>query len=99
MSRSKLALLLACALSMTMSTAMAREVERLSAGDAGGCPADLAAAKAAAEDKPSEDATRLVKPSPAPVRAKPTVRGGDTASPGNRLNAPRWHSFLPGMFR
>ena len=100
MSRSKLALLLACALSMTMSTALARGVERLSAGDAGGCPADLAAAKAAAEEKPSQDATHhAAKPSPAPVRGKPTVRGGDTASPGNRLSAPRWHSFLPGMFR
>ncbi|HEU4813644.1 MAG TPA: hypothetical protein VFS99_05395 [Xanthomonadaceae bacterium] len=99
MSRSKLALLLACALSMTMSTAMARDVERLSAGDAGECPADLAAAKADAEEKATENATRSAKPSPAPVRSKPTVRGGDATSPGNRLNAPRWHSFLPGMFR
>lgn len=98
MSRSKLALLLACALPMTMSTAFARNVERLSAGDAGGCPADLAAAKADAEAKPADATARSAKPSPAPVRSKPAVRGGDTTST-DRLNAPRWHSFLPGMFR
>lgn len=98
MSRSQLALLLACALPMAMSTAMAREVERLSAGDSGDCPADLAAARADAAEKPVEHAPPSAKPSPAPVRSKPSVRGGDP-SPGNRLHAPRWHSFLPGMFR
>lgn len=98
MSRSKLALLLACVMSLAMSTAMARDVERLSAADAGGCPADLAAAKAEAEEKPAEEVARSPKPSSAPVRSKPMVRGSDAPS-GSRLGAPRWHSFLPGMFR
>lgn len=99
MTRSQYALLLACALSTTMSAAMARDIERLSAGDAGGCPADLAAAKAEADEKDNDAAARAAKPAPSPVRAKPSVRGGDVTSSSSRLHAPRWHSFLPGMFR
>ena len=101
MSRSLIAVLLTCACATAMSAAHARDVERLSAGDsAGGCPAEVAAAKAEAEDE-SEDKKALIrsaKPAAAPVRTKPTVRGSDAAS-GSRLQAPRWHSFLPGMFR
>lgn len=82
-----------------MSAALARDIERLSAGDAGGCPADLAAAKAQADTKDNDAAAHAAKPAPPPVRAKPTVRGSDTTSTGVRLHAPRWHSFLPGMFR
>lgn len=93
------ALLLACALPTTMSAAMARDIERLSAGDSTDCPADLAAAKAEADEKDNDAAARAAKPAPSPVRAKPTVRGSDTTSTGIRLHAPRWHSFLPGMFR
>jgi hypothetical protein len=33
------------------------------------------------------------------VRGKTTVRGSDASGPASRLQAPRWHSFLPGMFR
>lgn len=99
MTRSKFALLLACALSTTMSAAMARDVERLSAGDSGDCPADLAAARAEAGEKDNDAAARAAQPVPSPVRAKPTVRGSDTPSTGGRLHAPRWHSYLPGMFR
>ena len=99
MTRSKFALLMVCALSATMPTAFARNVERLSAADAGDCPADLAAAKADAEDKHGDTAKHSAKPSPAPVQGKPTVRGSDATPAGSRLQAPRWHSFLPGMFR
>ena len=99
MTRSLFALLMACALSTAMSTAFARDIERLSAADAGDCPADLAAAKADAADKRSDTAKHAAKPSQAPVHGKPTVRGTDATPAGGRLQAPRWHSFLPGMFR
>lgn len=98
MTRSKFALLLACALSTATSTAMARDIERLSAADSADCPADLAAAKAEADSRDDGTAARAAQP-PSPVHAKPTVRGGDATSTGIRLHAPRWHSFLPGMFR
>lgn len=99
MSRSIPAVLLACACATAMSAATAREVGRLSAADSG-CPADVAAAKAEAADarEDKQALARSVEPATAPVRGKPTVRGTDAAS-GSRLQAPRWHSFLPGMFR
>ena len=81
-----------------MSAAGAREVERLSAADSGGCPSEVAAAKAEAGEKVEKATLPASRPSTSPVRSKPTVRGTD-AAPGNRLQAPRWHSFLPGMFR
>ena len=45
-------------------------------------------------------ATPAAKPAPASVHAKPaiTVRGGGNDD-GSNVHAPRWHSFLPGMFR
>ena len=45
-------------------------------------------------------ATPATKPSGASTRIKPVigVRGGD-ASGGGSAHSPRWHSFLPGMFR
>ena len=99
MTPTKSAVLLACACATAMSAASARDVARLSAGDAG-CPADVAAARAEAGDDPPDVAhVRATKPATAPVQGKPTVRGNDATATGNRLQAPRWHSFLPGMFR
>lgn len=100
MIRSLPAVLLACACATAMSAVAAGEVERLSPADAG-CPADVAAAKAEAADEARAETTpgRSPKPTTAPVRGKPSVRGADTAPTGSRLQAPRWHSFLPGMFR
>ena len=47
---------------------------------------------------------RVVKALAAPVRPKPIVKSvptarGDSDVDGARLPTPRWHSFLPGMFR
>lgn len=100
MTRSLTALLLACACATAMSAAGAREIGRLSPGDRG-CPADVAAAKAEAEGEERPDAvpSRTAGGDDAPVRARPTVRGTDAPASGHRLQAPRWHSFLPGMFR
>jgi hypothetical protein len=72
-------------------------------GDGGECTqADAATATDAAPvgnpttARPA--ATTGVKP-PAATRIKPaiTVRGG--SDDGSSVHAPRWHSFLPGMFR
>jgi hypothetical protein len=90
MTRIALSLLLVC----TCMSLEAREPRLAGAnGDGGSCP-DLAAATTAdtTADKPRAGAT--------PVRAKPakpaTSRG---SADGGRVSAPRWHSFLPGMFR
>lgn len=99
MTRTKSTVLLALACTTAMSAASARGIERLSAGDTG-CPSEVAAAKAEAEDtKPEATLARESKPVGTPVRGKSTVRGADATAVGSRLQAPRWHSFLPGMFR
>lgn len=99
MTRTKSTVLLALACTTAMSAATARGIERLSAG-ATGCPAEVAAAKAeAGAEKPEAAQAGTAKPESTPVLGKSTVRGNDPAGTGNRLQAPRWHSFLPGMFR
>ena len=35
-----------------------------------------------------------------PVKPTPAIRStGDSDGSGTRIQPPRWHSFLPGMFR
>jgi len=91
MLRLAIAVLLICICAATS----AREVRKLSAGDGGSCP-DMVAAKAQAEEKAPATRPREANVAAAPDPRKPaTVRGSDQP----RLHTPRWHSFLPGMFR
>lgn len=92
--RSAIALLLMCA----CTVAAARGVPAHGAnGDGGSCP-EMAAAKAQAEQKAT------LHESPERGALSPAAGGRPAAAreSGNantRLQAPRWHSFLPGMFR
>ena len=90
MSRSVLCLLLLC----VSATASAREARLDGASGDGACP-EIAAAVAEAE------AGAPVKPrAAAPAgRAKASKPAGARAGESQRVQAPRWHSFLPGMFR
>ena len=91
MSRSVLCLLLL----FVSATASAREARLEGAnGDGGGCP-EIAAAVAEAEGS-SPVKQRATAPT---TRAKATKPAGARASESQRVQAPRWHSFLPGMFR
>ena len=87
MCRYGLLVLLCCASSLSL----AREVQMHGAnGDGGGdvCPDQAAAHPAVKHPAPASRAkTKL------PV----SVRGGDSDDIGP--HTPRWHSFLPGMFR
>lgn len=77
------------------SAALARDIHLQGAnGDGGGdCPAG------SADTSVDPDiAHPAAKAAPSPSRkakSAPSVRGNE---PGN-MRAPRWHSFLPGMFR
>ena len=91
MTRIALSLLLVC----TCMSLDAREARLSGAnGDGGACP-DLATAataeEPAAKPRPATPAAR--KP------AKPTTTTARGGSDGGRVSAPRWDSFLPGMFR
>lgn len=94
---------LACLLLLVLASAAlhAREVRLSGAGgDSGGTCPDLTAAVAEANARTPR--ARPQAQSTAPVRAKPaakpaSARGSDDDD--GRIQAPRWHSFLPGMFR
>lgn len=84
--RLALCLLLICA----SFAVAARDVRQAGAnGDGGSCPQELSAT---VEDP--APAPPAHKREPATDKAA-QARGGD----GQALRAPRWHSFLPGMFR
>lgn len=93
--RSAIALLLMCA----CTVAAARAVPSHGAnGDGGSCP-ELAAARAQAEQKaplhqPPERGGAL-----APAAGGKPAAARESGNANTRLQAPRWHSFLPGMFR
>lgn len=71
-------------------SAGARDVRQAGAnGDGGVCPEELPAS--VDETAPASAGS---KRAPA-VKSAPAARGGDNQS----TRPPRWHSFLPGMFR
>lgn len=87
MLRLSLCFLLLCA----STTVLARDIRMQTAnGEEGTCPS--AEAEAGGEAKPV--AARSATPANR-ARKPTTVRGGDNP----RIQGPRWHSFLPGMFR
>lgn len=91
MSRFAPCLLLLC-LSATTS---ARETRLFGAdGNGGSCP-EIAAAEAEADTPSTKPRTAAANASRGKAAKPSGARGGDA----QRMQAPRWHSFLPGMFR
>lgn len=89
--------LLCLALLCTSGTTLAANGRLLSADGGSACPeADPATASGNERlDDPQGDATGA-----AAVRRTPKAKPAATPrAAGNRPVAPRWHSFLPGMFR
>lgn len=87
-------MLLCLALLAASGHAMANESRQVAADDA--CP-DTAASNTERTDDPQVDET--VAPIRQPHKAKPAVSASPRATGGTRTNPPRFHSFLPGMFR
>lgn len=78
--------------SLAVAQASAREVNKLSPNDA--CSTSGAAKPAPA---PGQARSGGAAPGARDTKAKPSVHSD--SDPGNRLQSPRWHNFLPGMFR
>lgn len=89
MSRILFCLLLIC----LCTTASAREMRQGAGSDDGSCP-EIAAAVAEAEANAPVTKPRAA----APTRTKSGKVSGARGD-AQRVQAPRWHSFLPGMFR
>lgn len=75
--------------------AVAVESRQMSADGSGSCPESAASSERidGAESDPNAPASPVKRSSKAKAAAAQRAGGG------NRSNAPRWHSFLPGMFR
>ena len=84
-----LRLCLCLLIAVSSATAVAREV-KLSSPNSGACPdAKTATAKSDAIER---------TPAATPSRATEVKSSVHSDAP-SRLSSPRWHSFLPGMFR
>ncbi|MEI2453889.1 hypothetical protein ABU614_10835 [Lysobacter firmicutimachus] len=71
----------------------AREVNKLSPNDA--CSSNASAPR---KDTAARPGGRTAPPPTArDTKAKPSVHSDSESN--NRLQSPRWHNFLPGMFR
>ncbi|MGH8082721.1 MAG: hypothetical protein ACREP7_19245 [Lysobacter sp.] len=78
--------------SLAVADASAREVNKLSPNDA--CSNTTAARK----DTAARNDGRGTAPATArDTKAKPSMHSDSDNA--NRLQSPRWHNFLPGMFR
>jgi hypothetical protein len=91
MPRIALCLLLVC----LSSAAGAREMRLQAGSDDGSCP-EITAAVAEAEGPASKP--RAAAPAASRTKASKPAAGRSTGD-SQRVQAPRWHSFLPGMFR
>ncbi|TKR29612.1 hypothetical protein FCE95_15930 [Luteimonas gilva] len=94
MVRLSLALLLLCA----CTSVSARNIGLQSPnGESGSCPeVETQAAETPAPKTNAGHTTARTKPAAKPAPAAQGGGGGETAP---RSQGPRWHSFLPGMFR
>ena len=76
--------------------ALAVEARHMAADGGGSCP-DSAAAGNDRMDDAEADPNALATPAKRTPKAKAVAAPHDSS--GTRSTAPRWHSFLPGMFR
>ncbi|MFC3551401.1 hypothetical protein ACFOLC_10305 [Lysobacter cavernae] len=80
-----------CLLIVVASTTVAAREIKLSSANGGSCPDAVSLNKETVRTAPRTTAPARE------VKAKPSVHS-DAGSSG-RMQSPRWHSFLPGMFR
>ena len=88
-------MLLCLALLAASGHAIANESRQAPADDA--CPDTSAASNAERTEDPQADET--LAPARQTQKAKPAASASPRATGGTRTNPPRFHSFLPGMFR
>jgi hypothetical protein len=91
---------------LVASTSVAAREVRLAGPNGGGggnsqqCQEITNAVAEATSKAPAKPRTVATTQPRKPAKAMPAARGdSDSDSDGPRLPTPRWHSFLPGMFR
>jgi hypothetical protein len=93
--RSAIALLLMCACSVAAARGVASHGAN---GDGGSCP-EMTAARAQAEHKSPLHVPPERGGTTAPAAGGKPASARESGGANTRMQAPRWHSFLPGMFR
>lgn len=91
-------ILLSVALLCASGLTMAAESRLLSPDGDGSCP-ETAAASNETTDGTDPDAAAAPARRTQKAKTTPAARSGGGNGAGQRNSAPRWHSFLPGMFR
>ena len=91
-------ILLSIALLCASGQGMAAESRQLGPDGDGSCP-ETAAASNDATDEADPDAAAAPARRTQKAKPAPATRSGGGSAAGQRNTAPRWHSFLPGMFR
>lgn len=76
-------------IALTSAGVAARDV-KMSSANGGSCPESVV-------DKDEAAPTGARKAALRDAKAKPTVHSDSVGN--GRMQSPRWHSFLPGMFR
>ena len=90
-------ILLSVALLCASGQVLATESRQMGPDGSGSCPESTAAGNDAADEADNDAAAAPARRSTQKAKPTPAVRGGGNG--GQRSSAPRWHSFLPGMFR
>lgn len=83
-----------CLLIASASAGVFARESRLSDAGGGSCPSHGSRAPARTSGRDA-----VVAPAPASKAKTNPVSGGGGDDVGTRLQSPRWHRFLPGMFR
>ena len=92
-------ILLSVALLCASGQVLAMESRQMGPDGSGSCPESTTASNDAADDADNDAAaTPARRTTTQKAKPTPTARGGGSTG-GQRSSAPRWHSFLPGMFR
>jgi hypothetical protein len=78
-------------IALTSADVASREV-KMSSPNSGSCPDSIAD-----KEQPARATVRKAPPA-RETRVKPTL-SNDAGIGNGRLQSPRWHSYLPGMFR
>jgi len=90
-------ILLSVALLCASGHGFAAESRQGAEGDPN-CP-ETASAGSEATDETDADASAAPARRTQKTKPAPAARAGGGSGGGQRSSAPRWHSFLPGMFR
>ena len=85
-----------CLLIALASAGVAARESKLSAADDGGA---CSTHSSRAQNRDDVRDAAPVSPAPNKTKVAPRAGGGDSDVPVSRMPSPRWHRFLPGMFR